>query len=134
MKANGLGRNEYCIDAIAVSPPSMYSNADATSSFTQPRPVVVTTARVPRSNPPVRSNSSTTRCATPLIESEDSRPAYTRIGCFASRPVNAVISAAVGPLPMKVRPSWPSESQASADIGEPLRSAIKGCSMPSGVS
>ena len=52
-----LGRNEYCIDTIAVLPLYMYSSADASASLIQPVPVVVATATTARSSPPVRSSS-----------------------------------------------------------------------------
>ena len=52
-----LGRNEYCIDTIAVLPLYMYSSDDASASLIQPVPVVLATATTARFSPPVRCSS-----------------------------------------------------------------------------
>lgn len=56
-KDSQLGRYEYCMLTIAVSPLYMYSSAPASASFTQPVPVVIATATTLRRRPPVRSSS-----------------------------------------------------------------------------
>lgn len=69
-----LGRYEYCVATIAVSPSYMYSIAPAASEFTHPVPVVVTTTSAFRSNAPVRSSSDTARSAGSTPPSTDSKP------------------------------------------------------------
>ena len=57
MKEIQLGRNEYWMAAIAVSPSYMYSSGSIIAGFTQPVPVVVATTSTLRSKAPVRSSS-----------------------------------------------------------------------------
>ena len=70
-----LGRYEYCMLAIAVSPPCMSSSASTLPGSTQPVPVVVATTRTDRSHASVRSSSSTTRAAVASRSPSGSRPA-----------------------------------------------------------
>lgn len=72
---NQLGRNEYCIDTIAVLPLYMYSRAEASASLIQPVPVVVATATTAQFSPPVRCNSLAANAAVALMPSAECRPA-----------------------------------------------------------
>ena len=89
---------------VAVSPPLRYSDESTSAGSTQPLPVVVTTTRFLRSNPPARSRSLTARAARDPASGADASPAYARIGSSAGWPVNFSISLTVGPLPTKLRP------------------------------
>jgi hypothetical protein len=101
---NQLGRNEYCIDTIAVSPLYMYSSAPASASLIQPVPVVVATATTLRSSPPVRTSSAAASAAVALMPSAELSPAYARIGSSGVPPLNSRSSSTVGPPDMNTRP------------------------------
>ena len=62
---------------VAVSPPHMYSRAWAWFSFTQPRPVPVTTLSTARRKPPIRSSSVTARAASCRRSTSPSVPTPT---------------------------------------------------------
>jgi hypothetical protein len=74
-KDSQLGRNEYCMETIAVSPLYMYSSAAACASLIHPVPVVVATATTARSSPPVRSSSLAASAAVALMPSAEFSPA-----------------------------------------------------------
>src|SRR4051794_40197339 len=101
---NQLGRNEYCIDPIAVSPLYMSSNPEASASLIQPVPVVLATAITLRSSPPVRTSSAAARAAVALNPSAEFSPAYARIGSTALAPLNFDNSSTDGPPPTKTLP------------------------------
>lgn len=70
-----LGRNEYCIDTIALSPLNMYYSAEASASLIHPVPVVVATAITERFRPPVRRSSWAARVAVARMPSAELSPA-----------------------------------------------------------
>src|SRR5690349_11854965 len=108
----------------------MYSSGSASHGSIHPVPVDVATATTARSKAWVRFSSSSTSDASPESEDADARPAYTRIGVIAGRPVTDEISAEVGPPATNVRPSRPSDFQLTSDAGLPERSADVGCLVP----
>ena len=128
-----LGRYEYCVAAIAVSPPSMYSSESTAAGSTHPVPVVVTTTSALRSKPPARRSSLTSRSARACTSGADCRPAYTRTGTLAGSPVNSAIWAWVGPRATKLRPCRPRLSHAMSESGLPDRSGAVGRTAPASV-
>ena len=52
---------------------------------------------------------------------------------MAGWPVNAPMSPAVGPLPVKLRPCQPSVSHGMSEPGPPERRLVAGCSTPAAV-
>ena len=129
-----LGKYEYCIAAIAVSPPLTYSSGTVDDGGIHPRPVVPATAITARRSAFVRRSSATTRSACSRGEDADSRPTYTRTGSIAGRPVSAVMSSADGPPATKVRPSRPSVSHATSDAALPDRFGDRGRATSGAVS
>ena len=74
-KDSQLGRNEYCMLTMAVSPLYMYSSESASAALIQPVPVVVATAITARSSPPARSRSRAAISAVARMPSAECRPA-----------------------------------------------------------
>ena len=69
-----LGKYEYCMLTIAVSPPCMYSIVSTPPGSSHPVPVGVATTKTLRSNPPTRFNSSTAINARDCRDSADLNP------------------------------------------------------------
>ncbi|CFR87304.1 Uncharacterised protein [Mycobacterium tuberculosis] len=74
-KDSQLGKNEYCMLTIAVSPLYMYSSAEASASLIQPVPVLVATATTARRKPPVRASSRAASSAVAMMPSAEFNPA-----------------------------------------------------------
>ena len=103
-KLSQLGRNEYCMLTIAVSPLYMYSSVSASAALIHPVPVVVATAMISRFSPPARSSSRAANSAVARIPLAEFSPAYARIGSTAGALLNSLSCCTVGPPRMKMRP------------------------------
>ncbi|SKU59968.1 Uncharacterised protein [Mycobacteroides abscessus subsp. abscessus] len=125
-----LGRNEYWVATIAVSPLYINSMPRAAAGVTHPVPVVGTMTNTLRSNALVRSSSRTNMSARSSAVSAVSSPAYTRMGSLAGRPFTLASTSACKPPETKLRPSYPRLSQEDSDAGLPDRSGWRGCCTP----
>ena len=102
-----------------MSPLYIVSIDRAATGLIHPVPVVGTMTSTLRSNAPVRSSSRITTSIRAASVSAVCRPAYTRTGSLAARPLTLVNSSASGPVATKLRPSKPSVSHGANDVGLP---------------
>ncbi len=114
-----LGRYEYWVATIAVSPAWSSSRARAASGSIQPEPAGTQTAMTLRSNPPARSSSRTATATRSSIVSAVRMPTKTRIGSRTSAWWYARSRSRLVTPAAKSRPQRPIVSHATSDDGLP---------------
>ena len=130
MDVNQDGTRENWVATVATSPLATYSRVRAEVGCTEPNPLVTTTTRCDRSNPPARRTSSTSSAARSSGVPAWLSPTYARIGSRAGVLEKPSMVSASGPSPTNARPCRPSVSHSTSDSGLPERRGLCGAGWP----